>query len=282
MSTSEGQCNDLVATLQPIYLAEENSHIYPATNNNQGSCNDGTIHRLMPTVYYQGHANYIPSNNQQQNFIRQQHMNNCPVDLSIQCNQPPRVALYTNTVTQDFQRPMIHSNTAHHSASFLAHNPIPSTMNNPYMYSTPISAHTKRGRKDMSGNSESNIQLIPQKSYQTRIFTSNQTTHKRQRVTTQQAQAQDRAQHHRDETDQVNLEPTQPQPSVAACRFAASRFPFAPFSIIFSSEVREKMVVENLIKHAQDNNNFELKLAAFRRGLSDSKEYRILVFVENS
>ena len=238
-STSEGEYIDRAATLQPIYLAEENPLICAATNNNLGSFNDGTMHRL-PIVYYQGHGNYVPSNNQQQNLIRQHHMNNYPVDLSVQFNQPPRVAPYTNTVPQDFQHSMLHSNTAHHPASFVSHNPIPSTMINPYMYSTPVSAQTKRGRKDTSGNSESNIQLIPQRSYQTRICTSNQTTHKRQRVTSQQALAEGRVQHHRDETDQVNVDATQPHPSVAACRFAASRFPFVPFSIIFSSEVREK------------------------------------------
>ena len=31
--------------------------------------------------------------------------------------------------------------------------------------------------------------------------------------------------------------------SNAACRFATSRYPFAPFSVIFSQEVREKTIV---------------------------------------
>jgi hypothetical protein len=58
----------------------------------------------------------------------------------------------------------------------------------------------------------------------------------------------------------------QPQPSLAACRFAATRFPFSPFTVIFTQVVREKIVVDDLINHARNNSNFELKTVAYRRG----------------
>ena len=70
-------------------------------------------------------------------------------------------------------------------------------------------------------------------------------------------------------------------PSTAACRFASTRYPFAPFSVIFSQEVREKTVVDDLIKHAFDNSNFELKTVAYRKGRSENNEHRTLVLIEN-
>ena len=74
----------------------------------------------------------------------------------------------------------------------------------------------------------------------------------------------------------------QHQPSTAACRFATTRFPFSPFSVIFTQEVREKLVIDDLIKHARNNSNFELKTVAYRRGRAENNEWRILIFVENS
>ncbi|CAF4441542.1 unnamed protein product, partial [Rotaria magnacalcarata] len=40
------------------------------------------------------------------------------------------------------------------------------------------------------------------------------------------------------------------QPTAAACRFATTRFPFSPFTVIFSQDVREKSVIDDLTKHA--------------------------------
>jgi hypothetical protein len=74
----------------------------------------------------------------------------------------------------------------------------------------------------------------------------------------------------------------QPQPSAAACRFATSRFPFSPFTVIFMQEVREKNVIDDLINHARNNVNFELKTVAYQRGRAENNECRILIFVENS
>jgi hypothetical protein len=75
----------------------------------------------------------------------------------------------------------------------------------------------------------------------------------------------------------------QQQPlSVAAQRFATSRFPFSPFSIIFQQEVREKSVVDDLITHGSKAFSFELKNVAYRRARAENNECRVLVFVENT
>ena len=46
--------------------------------------------------------------------------------------------------------------------------------------------------------------------------------------------------------------------------------------------MREKTVVEDLIKHASVNWKFELQTVAYWKGRSENNEYRILIFVENS
>jgi hypothetical protein len=51
---------------------------------------------------------------------------------------------------------------------------------------------------------------------------------------------------------------------------------------IFSQEVREKIVVDELIQHALNKCGFELKTNAYRRGCTENNEFRILIFVENS
>jgi hypothetical protein len=51
---------------------------------------------------------------------------------------------------------------------------------------------------------------------------------------------------------------------------------------VYSNEVRDKIVVDDLIKHALENYNFELKTVAYRRGHDENNVSRILIFVENS
>ncbi|CAF2786357.1 unnamed protein product, partial [Rotaria sp. Silwood2] len=58
--------------------------------------------------------------------------------------------------------------------------------------------------------------------------------------------------------------------------------PFSPFSVIFSQEVRDKIVVDDLIQHAMNNLNLELKTVAYRRAYAENNQNRILIFVENS
>ena len=70
--------------------------------------------------------------------------------------------------------------------------------------------------------------------------------------------------------------------SNAARQFAIARYPFSPFTVVFSQEAREKAVVEDLIRDAADNWNFELKTIACRRGRLENNEHHTLIFVENS
>ena len=71
-------------------------------------------------------------------------------------------------------------------------------------------------------------------------------------------------------------------PASRGALYATTRYPFAPFSITFNQQVRDKMVIENLIKHASEKHKFELKTVAYRRGHAENNECRMLVFVENS
>ncbi|CAF4737423.1 unnamed protein product, partial [Rotaria sp. Silwood2] len=119
------------------------------------------------------------------------------------------------------QQPGLHSNTIQQQAFLSSHPQVniaelpQSMMINPTVSSTPISASTKRGRNDTSGVSESNTQVRPQYQQITRIVNSNNTQIKRLRG-----------------MNQPIFQPTDniQQPTIAACRFATTRFPFSPFS----------------------------------------------------
>ena len=142
-----------------------------------------------------------------------------------------------------------------------------SVMINPTDSSTPIITSTKRGRNDTSGISESHIQVGDQQPQATQILHASNAPTKRLRGMNQQ-------------TTQPLKNP--PEPSAAACRFATTRFPFSPFVVIYTQAVRDNIVIDDLTKHAREVFNFELKLAAYRRGRVENNEHRILIFVENS
>jgi len=67
--------------------------------------------------------------------------------------------------------------------------------------------------------------------------------------------------------------------SAAACKFATTRYPFAPFHIVFKSSVKDKLAIDELVKHAKEQ-DMELEIAAYRHKFSD-KDYSLLVFVDN-
>ena len=152
-----------------------------------------------------------------------------------------------------------------------------SSMTNPTGSSTPIPATAKRGRNDTSGISESNMQLRTQYVQPTHIFNSSNTPNKRLRgvnpqsnevIYTNQVRHNVPIQPNRNSTETrelVDSNDKEQVPSTAACRFVSTRYPLAPFSVIFSQKVREKTVVDDLIKHGFDNSNFELKAVAYRR-----------------
>jgi hypothetical protein len=215
--------------------------------------------------------------------------------LAQQYHQQQNVPSYSNIPFALAQQSMIHSNVnqqnvalSSYQASSNAIAPSVSSMTNPTISSTPLSAQNKRGRNDISGTSESNVQAKPRYPQSTRVFSSNNMSYKRLRGIDQQYEGIYLGRNPQNLRNQVNQgevnsgDNNQPQPSVAACRFATSRYPFSPFSVIFMQEVREKIVIDDLINHARNNVNFELKTVAYRRGRAENNECRILIFVENS
>ncbi|CAF5163928.1 unnamed protein product [Rotaria magnacalcarata] len=70
-----------------------------------------------------------------------------------------------------------------------------------------------------------------------------------------------------------------------ARRFATTRYPFAPFIVHFKEDIRDKLVVEHLVKYAKEQcNNFDLRVLGYRRTQTNNTvdEYDVLVFVENT
>jgi hypothetical protein len=219
-----------------------------------------------------------PQLSNSQIVIDQQHQQQ---NQAYTCIQPP-----------DTQQSLSHSNTSKQQVLSSSHHslmggtvPTNTLMSNPTVSSTPVSAQTKRGRNDTSGVSESNVRLRPQFPQSTRIFNSSISSNKRVRRTNQQTNEgiylDHYGQNHPVQLNQNENDNLQ-QPSTAACRLATTRYPFSPYSVIFMQEVREKIVVDDLIKHASDNLNFELKTVAYRKGRSENNDHRVLIFVENS
>ncbi|CAF2092313.1 unnamed protein product [Rotaria magnacalcarata] len=196
---------------------------------------------------------------------------------------------------------MLHSNMYPQQALVSSYHPgvntnvmLSSSMTNPNISSTPISAITKRGRNDMSGASESNGQERPQYYQTTRISNARNTPNKRHcGFNQQQKESWQQSQYNQDREEQITYDITarrniaestydNQQPAMGACRYAIFRFLFSPFSIIFSQHAREKIVIDDLIKHESGNCHFELKTVAYRRDWFENNECRILIFVENS
>ena len=289
MSEEDGQNNNGRSnTLQPVYLSEDIPRMNTTTNNASGGGFSEPVFEC-PIVYYQAPMNHHSSNRSNLGVRQFQWTNGYPVEMHLQSNQQQqqqreipclRMPPYMQTTT-------MHTNTFQ--------QPTAQAMINPTIASTPMSASTKRGRNDTSGNSDSNVQLRPPHAQPARGVISNNAGYKRQRRVIQQANetgyrnnndehvyADRRGQNQLNARRGEDSGQFAQQPSEAARRFAASRFPFSPFSVIFAKEVRDKLVVDSLIAHARDNHNFELKTVAYRRGRSEASEFRTLIFVENS
>ena len=235
-------------------------------------------------VYYTCPANIQPVNISQPYVYVQQLPNNQTVNQSV----PVRIIMHhetqhqqlisSNNIATNIQSPVMHSNKNHQQAVLATCHPTinitempTSSMTNPTFASTPISTSIKRGRNDTSGISESHTQIRPQypqiTNMQTNRSSSGNTPVKRLRGMNQPVMLT---------TDNSQ------QPTTAACRFATTRFPFSPFPVIFSQDVREKTVIDDLTKHASEILNFKLRLVAYRRGRAENNECRILIFVEDS
>lgn len=164
---------------------------------------------------------------------------------------------------------------------------VPLAMTNPTSSSPP----TKRGHGDIISNSESQTYNHHQQR-RTRVFNSNNVPMKRLRGNSQQGNGVLTQSNHnligqckQAETAAAGIQNRNNQKqssSVAAQRFATSRFPFSPFSIIFQQEGREKSVVDDLIKHAAKAFGLELKPVAYRRARAENNDCRVLVLVENT
>ena len=161
---------------------------------------------------------------------------------------------------------------------------VPHAMTNPTSTSTP----TKRGHGDVSSDSESHT-YSHQQQHRERVFNAKNTPMKCLRGNSQQGNGVP-TQRLLGQWKQTGTAAAgsrnrynQQQPlSDAAHRFATSRYPFSPFSIIFQQEVRDKNVVDDLITHAWKVCSFELKTVAYRRARAENNECHVLVFVENT
>ncbi len=62
---------------------------------------------------------------------------------------------------------------------------------------------------------------------------------------------------HRDMNQQITqLSNNALESSTTGCRFATNPFPFSPFTVVFPQEVRDKVAVDDLTKHAKENFQF--------------------------
>ncbi|CAF1296445.1 unnamed protein product [Rotaria sp. Silwood1] len=300
-------------------MTAENQYPF-TTSNNTTSTNNHDVSKEQQIVYGTTPVIYQPCNKPQSHMCAQptpngqivnqyssdsmvtQHQlyqQQVPSTINVPSAYVQQAMLHANMYTQ---QAILYSNTNQQQELVSSYRPTVNTnvlcsssMTNHAVSSTTISATTKRGRNDTSGVSESNVQERPQYYQTTRIFNARNTPKKRHRGINEQQKESlypYRYEQNREEpftyntTEGRNVPDStydqQQQPSLAACRYATSRFPFSSFSIIFSHQAREKVVIDDLIKHASENFHFELKMAGHRRGRSENNKCRILVFVENS
>ncbi|CAF3349295.1 unnamed protein product [Rotaria socialis] len=281
MIAPNGNSHSNMELQQPVYMAEENSDLYRVLNNVPLASNNETT-KEQQIVYYTTPANIQPVNSNQPYVCVQQLPNNqivnqySPTSVFIhhQPQQQQQSSLNNNVAHAYAKQPMLHFNMIQQQAVLSIYRPVanimempPSSMINPTVASTPIPASAKRGRNDTSGISDSNIQVKPQYPQITQIFNTNDTSIKR---------------HHGMNEPIVQSTDNLQQPASASCPFATTRFPFSPFSVHFSQEVRDKIAIDDLTKHASEHLNFDLRMVPYRRGRAENNECRILIFVENS
>ncbi|CAF5188460.1 unnamed protein product, partial [Rotaria magnacalcarata] len=246
---------------QPVFMSEENSCRQGGINNILPAFNNDTL-KEQQLVYYTATANSQPMNTSQPYVYVHQLPNNQSVNhLSL-----TRLIMHHETNQQQQQQPLFLSNNATsnihpsmlHSSTYQQHTALatchpsfnmtelpPPLMTNTAISSTPISTSIKRGHNDTSGISESNTQIRPQhpqiSNMQANTSIAGSTPIKRLRGMNQPI---------------TLVTDISQQTTAAACRFATTRFPFSPFTVIFSQDVREKSVIDDLTKHASETLNF--------------------------
>ncbi|CAF1196020.1 unnamed protein product [Rotaria sordida] len=70
-----------------------------------------------------------------------------------------------------------------------------------------------------------------------------------------------------------------------AKRFAQSRYPYPPFTLLFkSSKINDKTIINELINYCKENYSCDLDLAGFRTSSNrcNINECNLLIFVKNS
>ncbi|CAF2908456.1 unnamed protein product [Rotaria sp. Silwood2] len=145
--------------------------MYAVMNNVSLAPNDEISHEQQ-IVYYNAPVNYQPINNQQPYVYLQQLPNSHTVNQyssassTAQHNQQQPGSSFISIPPPLMQQSMIHSNMNQQQPilsvpqpSINVTAPPYSSMINPTVSSTPISAPNKRGRNDTSGLSDSNIQI---------------------------------------------------------------------------------------------------------------------------
>ena len=222
-----------------------------------------------------------------------------------QVDQQQRYLLPSNQVMSSNNMPLAlqhvsapHFITNEQIPSMIAFQPsvgVPSTLQSLMTNPTSTSTPAKRGRGDLSGNSETPALPYNYTGVQrTRVNYSGNTPSKRLRGHAHQGHVPPphpvQSPKQRApvipagslRSDIGNHHAQQQGVSTAAQRFATSRYPFSPFTIIFENTVREKAVVDELVTHALKALHFELKIVGYRRARSENTECRVLLFVENS
>ena len=95
----------------------------------------------------------------------------------------------------------------------------------------------------------------------------------------QHEQAQQPPQRQMAEIGPLAMQRDQVRVSNDARQFANTRYPFSPFGITLADDVRDKVIVEHLVKVAKDKFDFTLEIAGYRR-TKVNEGFKVLIFVK--
>ena len=167
----------------------------------------------------------------------------------------------------------------------------PASMTDSAVSASSISSEIERDHSDISGASKLNRHIEPEYPVMTRVFYSNNLSNRRPRESNQQptksVYARRFFQNQPVELDRgttsywVDENGEHYQFSSASIYTATSSFQFAPFWVDFFQKVDEMSVVDELIKHALNNSNFQLEIITYRCSSTDNRSH-ITIYVENN
>ncbi|CAF1546355.1 unnamed protein product [Didymodactylos carnosus] len=227
----------------------------------------------LPNYYYMNQKMYG-----QQPYVQQQR----------QQAMMQRTTNMTSATTRSYPSPvpppLVPSLTEHQQPSVPTYQHVLPTQSAVTIGADTSTPHAnKRGRGDISSNSDQDLQRQMNQQFRTRVINKSaqnqaSSAYKRQRPNAQQTNANRPPPRHTNAQQRLNfgLATTTDNPdnmkgpsanlpiTVAACRFASTRYPFPPFTILFTQIVREIQVVEELIDYAKNTLTFDLKTVAYR------------------